>query len=143
MQNYQNVSGKNPDQLWHVDDIKKVKPMWHGWDTKYRPRKGEDDLALVPTDVIALDPADRTIELEVSFDTMADGTNHAMFNGITYNSPLVPAIMSEMSLGQNATVASAYGPTSFVIDHLTTFDIVLKNGDAGKHPLCAFHFFSP
>ena len=94
-----------------------------------------DDLALVPTDVIALDPADRTIELEVSFDTMADGTNHAMFNGITYNSPLVPAIMSDMSLGQNATVASAYGPTSFVIDHLTTFDIVLKNGDAGKHPL--------
>ena len=98
-----------------------------------------DDLALVPTDVIALDPADRTIELEVSFDTMADGTNHAMFNGITYNSPLVPAIMSEMSLGQNATVASAYGPTSFVIDHLTTFDIVLKNGDAGKHPLCVSH----
>ncbi|TBU58335.1 Fet3 protein [Dichomitus squalens] len=93
-----------------------------------------DDLALVPTDVIPLNPADRTIELEVSFDTMADGTNHAMFNGITYNSPLVPAIMSEMSLGQNASVAGAYGPTSFVLDHLTTFDIVLKNGDAGKHP---------
>ena len=100
-----------------------------------------DDLALVPLEVEELLPADRTIELEVSFDTMEDGTNHAMFNGITYNSPLVPAIMSEMSLGQNATVASAYGPTSFVIDHLTTFDIVLKNGDTGKHPLCAFHLF--
>ena len=89
----------------------------------------------MPTDVIALDPADRTIELEVSFDTMADGTNHAMFNLITYNSPIVPAVLSELSLGQNATVASAYGPYSFVVDHLSVFDIVLKNGDSGKHPL--------
>lgn len=56
-----------------------------------------DDLSLVPVEVIPLEPADRTIELEVLFDTMADGTNHAMFNMITYNSPLVPAVMSEMS----------------------------------------------
>lgn len=94
-----------------------------------------DDLSLVPIEVIPLPPADRTIELEVLFDTMEDGTNHAMFNMITYNPPIVPAIFSEMSLGQNATVSSAYGPTSFVLDHLSTFDIVLKNGDAGKHPL--------
>ncbi|KAI9062216.1 multicopper oxidase [Trametes sanguinea] len=93
-----------------------------------------DDLALVPIEAEELPLATRTISLEVSFDTMADGTNHAMFNGITYNSPLVPAIMSEMSLGQNATVASAYGPTSFVLDHLEVIDIVVKNGDAGKHP---------
>ncbi|OBZ77891.1 Iron transport multicopper oxidase fio1 [Grifola frondosa] len=93
-----------------------------------------DDLALVPLDVEALLPAGRTIELEVSFDTMEDGTNHAMFNMVTYNSPLVPAIMSMMSLGDNATVVNAYGPNSFVVDHLETFDIVVKNGDAGKHP---------
>ncbi|KAI0360410.1 Fet3 protein [Trametes cingulata] len=93
-----------------------------------------DDLALVPLIAKPLPPADRTIELEVTFDTMDDGTNHAMFNLVTYNSPLVPSIMSEMSLGENATVANAYGPNSFVIDHLETFDIVLKNGDAGKHP---------
>ncbi|KAH9941128.1 Fet3 protein [Epithele typhae] len=95
---------------------------------------GVDDLSLVPLVAKALPAADRTIELEVLFDTMEDGTNHAMFNMITYNSPLVPAIMSEVSLGSNATIASAYGPTSFVIDHLDVFDIVLKNGDAGKHP---------
>ncbi|KAI8986650.1 Fet3 protein [Trametes punicea] len=93
-----------------------------------------DDLALVPIQVEPLPLAQRTIELLVSFDTMQDGTNHAMFNGITYNSPLVPTIMSEMSLGENATIASAYGPTSFVVDHLTVFDIVVKNSDAGKHP---------
>ncbi len=95
-----------------------------------------DDLALVPVAAKELPLADRTIELEVFFDTMADGTNHAMFNMVTYNSPLVPSIMSEMTLGENATAVSAYGPNSFVLDHLSVFDIVLKNGDAGKHPLC-------
>ncbi|KAI0634793.1 Fet3 protein [Trametes polyzona] len=93
-----------------------------------------DDLALVPVQAVPLPPADRTIELEVLFDTMDDGTNHAMFNMVTYNSPLVPTIMSEMSLGENATVATAYGTNGFVLNHLEVVDIVLKNGDAGKHP---------
>ena len=35
--------------MWHIDDIKKVKPMWHGVDPKYQRRNGEDDLALVPS----------------------------------------------------------------------------------------------
>ena len=38
--------------------------------------------------------------------------------------------------GANATLEQAYGPFSFVLNHLEVFDIVLKNGDAGKHPLC-------
>ncbi|KAJ7253686.1 ferroxidase [Mycena haematopus] len=93
-----------------------------------------DDIHLVPlVPVLALSPT-RTIELEVSFDTMDDGTNHAMFNLVTYNSPLVPAILSAMSLGNNATDAAAYGPQSFVLEHMDVLDIVVKNGDAGKHP---------
>ena len=94
-----------------------------------------DDLALVPLDVVPLEPADRTIELEVLFDTMDDGTNHAMFNDITYNAPLVPGVLSELTLGDNATVVSAYGQTSYVWNHLDVIDIVLMNSDAGKHPL--------
>ncbi|EPQ53867.1 ferroxidase [Gloeophyllum trabeum ATCC 11539] len=94
-----------------------------------------NDTALVPVQAVPqLPPAAKTIELEVSFDTMQDGTNHAMFNLQTYNTPLVPAVFSELTLGENATVAGAYGPLSFVVDHLDVFDIVLKNGDAGKHP---------
>ena len=72
-----------------------------------------------------------------AFDTMDDGTNHAMFNQITYNSPLVPAILSELTLGSNATVAEAYGPLSFVVDHMDVVDIVIQNSDAGVHPLYA------
>ncbi|GLB39058.1 putative ferroxidase [Lyophyllum shimeji] len=94
-----------------------------------------NDTALVPAEKIPqLPPPTKTIELEVSFDTMDDGTNRAMFNQVTYNSPLVPAIFSTLSLGLNATVAEAYGPLSFVLDHQDVVDIVIKNGDAGKHP---------
>jgi len=92
------------------------------------------DLDLVPVEVIPLPVASKSIELEVSFDTMDDGTNHAMFNLLTYNTPIVPSVFSQMSLGVNATDATAYGPWSFVLDHNEVFDIVLKNGDAGKHP---------
>lgn len=95
-----------------------------------------EDIQIVPLDVIPLlPPSSTTIEVEATFDTMSDGTNHAMFNLVTYNSPLVPAILSEMTLGSNATVQQAYGPLSFVVDHLDTFDIIIKNGDSGKHPL--------
>lgn len=66
---------------------------------------------------------------------MDDGTNHGMFNQITYNSPLVPAIFSGLSLGSNATIPQAYGPTTFVLDPFDVIDLVIKNGDTGKHPL--------
>src|ERR1700744_4937223 len=87
-----------------------------------------DDLSLVPVDKVAQPLATKTIELEVTFDTMDDGTNRAMFNQITYNSPLVPAVFSALSLGENATVAQAYGPLSWTLDHFDVVDIIIKNG---------------
>ena len=95
-----------------------------------------DDIDLVPLVVVPQQPATRTISLEFEFDTMNDGTNHAIINNVTYNSPLVPAILSELTLGENATIASAYGPQSFVLDHLDVVEIIIKNADSGKHPLC-------
>jgi iron transport multicopper oxidase len=80
-------------------------------------------------------PVTKTIDLEVLFDTMDDGTNRAMFNEVTWNPPSVPGIFSVMSLGENATVEGAYGPLSFVIEYGDVVDLVIKNGDAGKHPL--------
>ena len=99
-----------------------------------------NDTSLVPVIQIAQPRVTKTIELEFKFDTMDDGTNHAMFNQVTYNPPLVPAIFSELTLGENATVESAYGPLSFVIEHMDVVDIVVKNGDPGKHPLYVFFY---
>ncbi|KAH7105424.1 Fet3 protein [Auriculariales sp. MPI-PUGE-AT-0066] len=94
-----------------------------------------NDTAIVPVTVEPqLPPATTTIELEVTFDTMDNGVNRAMFNTVTYNFPNVPAVLSALSLGSNATIAEAYGPNSFVVNHMDIVDIVLKNGDAGKHP---------
>lgn len=42
-----------------------------------------------------LPPPDRVIELEVTFDTMDDGTNHAMFNSKTFNMPKVPTLFTQ------------------------------------------------
>ena len=94
-----------------------------------------DDMSLVPVAAIPEPPQGNTIQLVAAFATMQDGTNRAMFNGITYNSPLVPAILSELTLGPNATIAKAYGPSSFILDHNDVIDIVIQNGDVGKHPL--------
>jgi iron transport multicopper oxidase len=66
---------------------------------------------------------------------MDDGTNHAMFNQVTFDFPIVPSVLSALTLGSNATVAEAYGPLNFVIEYGDVVDLVVKNGDVGKHPL--------
>lgn len=96
-----------------------------------------NDTALVPVVAEPMLPVDRTIELVVSFDTMTDGTNRAMFNQVSYHPPLVPTVLSVLTLGPNATAATAYGSASFVLDHLSALQITLKNGDVNVHPLYA------
>ncbi|KAF8480361.1 Fet3 protein [Russula ochroleuca] len=93
-----------------------------------------NDTALVPVVVEQMLPVDRTIELEVSFDTMTDGTNRAMFNQVSYLPPLVPTVLSVLTLGSNATDVTPYGYSGFVLDHLSAVQIILKNGDVGNHP---------
>lgn len=94
-----------------------------------------NDTALVPVAVEPMLPVDQTVELVVSFNTMSDGTNRAMFNELSYHPPLVPSVLSVLTLGSNATVATAYGPTSFVLPHLSAVQITLNNSDTNIHPL--------
>jgi iron transport multicopper oxidase len=94
-----------------------------------------DDIALVPTIVIPQPVATKSFQLDFGFATMTDGTNRAIFNNITFNYGLVPSIFSELSLGSNATIQEAYGPSAMVVDHLEVFDFIIRNTDAGKHPL--------
>jgi iron transport multicopper oxidase len=94
-----------------------------------------NDTGLVPVAVEPMLPVDKKIDLEVTFGVMTDGTNHGMFNELSYHPPLVPTVLSVLTLGSNATVATAYGPTSFVLPHLSAVQITLKNGDTNTHPL--------
>ncbi|KAN0085920.1 Ferroxidase [Tylopilus felleus] len=93
-----------------------------------------NDTALVPLDPIPQTVASTSVELEILFQTMNDGTNHATLNGYVYNSPIVPAIMSALTLGDNATSQEAYGPYSIMLNYLDVVDIVVQNADKGSHP---------
>ncbi|TDL21948.1 Fet3 protein [Rickenella mellea] len=94
-----------------------------------------NDTTLLPIPAIAqLPPATVTIPLVAAFDTLTDGANHAMFNDITYNTPVVPGILTALSMGSNASVVNVYGPGSYVLNEGDIVDIVLMNSDVGKHP---------
>lgn len=58
-----------------------------------------------------------------------------MFNNVTYNSPLVPSILTELTMGDLSSDVAVYGPQSFVLNHNEVVEIRLFNWDAGKHPL--------
>lgn len=102
-----------------------------------------NDTALVPLVVVPQPEASDTVGLEIVFQTMNDGTNHATLDGYVYNSPIVPAIISALTLGDNATVQEAYGPYSVLLNHLDVVDIVVNNSDTGTHPLYGFTSFRP
>lgn len=93
-----------------------------------------NDSALIPTVISPALPPTNTLELEFNFDTMSDGTNHGFINDLVYNPPVVPAVMSMLSLGDNATSSVAYGPYSFVFNYGDVVDLVVKNADTGQHP---------
>jgi len=93
-----------------------------------------DDTTLVPIVVEPMLRKTRTMDLEVSFGTVWDGTNRGMFNGIYYVQPDIPSDLQVFQLGINARNQSAYGNASFVISHGTVLELVIKNGDNGAHP---------
>jgi iron transport multicopper oxidase len=93
-----------------------------------------NDSALVPVDVSPAITPTTTLQLAFDFETMDDGTNHAFINDVVYNPPVVPAIMSALTLGDNATSQVAYGPYSYVFNYGDVIDLVVQNGDTGKHP---------
>jgi len=56
-----------------------------------------DDTVFAPSIVQPqLPPPDKVVELEVIFNTMNDGTNHAMFNSKTFNMPKVPTLLTQV-----------------------------------------------
>jgi iron transport multicopper oxidase len=38
-----------------------------------------------------------------------------MFNNVTYNSPLTPSLLTELSMGNDSTDPVVYGPQSFIL----------------------------
>lgn len=95
-----------------------------------------DDTQLSPVQVIPAAPADISMTLDVNFDVLSDGTNHAMFNSIAWRPPIVPSIFTAMSMGDNANNSAVYGPQThaYVLQHGDMVELVVNNNDKGDHP---------
>lgn len=39
-----------------------------------------------------------------------------MFNNVTYNSPLTPSLLTQLSMGNSSTDVVVYGPQAFVLE---------------------------
>lgn len=63
-------------------------------------------------------------------------SSSAFFNEITYTQPIVPALYTALTTGDNASNVAVYGgyTNSFVLAKGDVVEIVLNNDDAGKHP---------
>ena len=76
----------------------------------------------------------------------------AMFNNVTYNLPLTPSLLTELTMGNDSTNVAVYSPQAFVLQlnevrasppvwrlAVLRWDQVVEirvhNWDTGKHPL--------
>ncbi len=91
---------------------------------------------LVPLVVVPQQPATRTISLEFEFDTMNDGTNHAIITTSRTTPRSSPRSCPSSRSARTRRSRARTGPQSFVLDHLDVVEIIIKNADSGKHPLC-------
>ena len=76
------------------------------------------------------------IDLNVFFNTMDNGVNRAMFNNITYNTPVTPSLLTELNMGENAGDVRVYGTNTFVLHCNEVVKLRVFNWDVGEHPLC-------
>lgn len=116
---------------------------------------------MVPLAAVAMAPADVSLQMVFAFDTYDNGVNRAGFNDMsvsphlliylynidcrpltpnsTYQSPLVPTIFTQLSMGENSSLPAVYGSqtNTFVLKHMDMVELVINNTDSGQHP---FHF---
>jgi iron transport multicopper oxidase len=95
-----------------------------------------DDVAVTPFEEMSVVDPDYSYNLDVLFDALDNGQNYAFFNQITYVPPIVPTLFTAMSSGNYTMDPAIYGTYSnpYVLKHNQMVEIVVNNGDAGKHP---------
>jgi iron transport multicopper oxidase len=101
-----------------------------------------DEILMTPLEPEPVLPYDESYPLDVLFDTLGNGVNYAMFNGISYTAPIVPSLLTVLSAPTNYTTdATIYGDYTNpkVLGHNNVVQIVLNNGDTGKHPCTWFY----
>jgi iron transport multicopper oxidase len=96
-----------------------------------------EDTSLVPLEPEPVIPPDESHRLDVLFDILGDGQNYGMFNQISYKPPIVPTLLTALSVPSNySTEPTVYGTSTnpFILGHNNMVQIILNNGDKGNHP---------
>lgn len=123
-----------------------VNPNVTGW-LRYNPNKplpepqlvmaypDFEDTDLVPLKPMPVVPYDELVTITVNF-TDFDSVNYAIVNNNSYSAPNVPAMLTALTTGSDATDPEVYGNTtnSFVLNHLDMVWVVINNDDDGGHP---------
>jgi iron transport multicopper oxidase len=96
-----------------------------------------EDTLLTPLEPESVVQPDEVHQLDVLFETRSDGQNYAMFNMVSYTAPIVPSLLTALSVPANYTTqATVYGTSTnpFVLGHNNMVQLIVNNGDTGKHP---------
>lgn len=94
-----------------------------------------DDRVLKPVAPKDLGNPTRELTLEVLLETMDNGINRGMFNSVTWNAPLVPSLLTALTMGNSSTDQRVYGPATVVFQPGEIVDLVIVNLDDNSHPL--------
>lgn len=97
-----------------------------------------DDFNLVPLlKEPIFDHPDYQIAVNFTMDTLGNGVQYAMFNGVSYTAPKVPTLYTVMSaeddLLENAQIYGS-NTNTFVLKENEVIEIVVNNQDPGAHP---------
>ena len=77
-----------------------------------------DDTSLVPLEPEPVIEPDESHKLDVLFETLGDGKNYAMFNHISYKPPIVPTLLTTLSVPANYSIEpTVYGKPSLYVPH--------------------------
>ncbi|KDQ13082.1 hypothetical protein BOTBODRAFT_33956 [Botryobasidium botryosum FD-172 SS1] len=103
------------------------------WDPAY---PDFEELDLVPVTPKPIQPADAKHTLTATFDTFDDGTNRASFNGVTFQFPVVPSLITQLTMGNDSNDPRVYGAqtNAIILNYLDNIEVTIVNGDTGKHP---------
>ncbi|KAJ3353731.1 hypothetical protein HDU83_006448 [Entophlyctis luteolus] len=100
-----------------------------------------NEINLVPVfELAALEnpSASNSFQLDVSFQVFTDGVNHGTFNNTPFVYPKVPSLYTATSVGSayvNNPAVYGANTNAMVVEKLgDVFEIIVVNGDSGKHP---------
>ncbi|KAI8908434.1 Cupredoxin [Gorgonomyces haynaldii] len=75
-----------------------------------------DDFGLVPLVAVDAVKPDVSLQMDVRFQLHEDGVNHGTFNNIVYKPPIVPALLTAVSMGQNALSPQRLSSTTMILE---------------------------